>query len=308
MGNESAHFEIQFVQICSLREELKNILQQDFSAFLRNCTRKRKNNSGDENHSTKRQKTRKETNKTYYQKNQEVVIENNKIYRSQNKEKINKNNKNYRSQNKEKIHERDKNYRSQNKEKVNEQDKVYYKKNKKVHKDNLVSKFLKLVNEGPFYVCVCCNRCLYRQTVIKYSADKYDMPKENYYSEVVSFDGQLYICKTCHNKLKKGDLPCQSVKNKLSLDELPEEFHTLRRLEKILISRRILFKKIAIMPKGQFPKLKGSICNVPINVENVANTLPRSTSDNGLLIVKLKRKLEYRGHVVFEPIRPDFIQ
>ena len=62
------------------------------------------------------------------------------------------------------------------------------------------------------------------------------------------------------------------------------------------------------MPKGQFPKLKGSICNVPIDVEDVANTLPRSTNDNGFLIVKLKRKLEYRGHVVFEPIRPDFIQ
>ncbi|XP_066915086.1 uncharacterized protein [Clytia hemisphaerica] len=62
------------------------------------------------------------------------------------------------------------------------------------------------------------------------------------------------------------------------------------------------------MPKGQFPKLKGSICNVPIDVEDVANTLPRKTSDNGLVIVKLKRKLEYRGHVIFESIRPDFIQ
>ncbi|XP_066925712.1 uncharacterized protein [Clytia hemisphaerica] len=62
------------------------------------------------------------------------------------------------------------------------------------------------------------------------------------------------------------------------------------------------------MPKGQFPKLKGSICNVPIDVEDIANTLPRRANDNGLVIVKLKRKLEYKGHVVFEPIRPDFIQ
>ena len=72
--------------------------------------------------------------------------------------------------------------------------------------------------------------------------------------------------------LKKNELPCQCVKNKLGVDDLPAEFRALRRLEKILISRRILFKKIAIMPKGQFPKLKGSICNVPIDVEDIANT------------------------------------
>ena len=32
--------------------------------------------------------------------------------------------------------------------------------------------------------------------------------------------------------------------------------------------------------------------------------LPRSVDSNGLLIVKLRRKLEYKGQVVFEAVRP----
>ena len=40
---------------------------------------------------------------------------------------------------------------------------------------------------------------------------------------------------------------------------------------------------------------------------DVTNLLPRTADSNGLLIVKLKRKVEYRGHVLFEAVRPDFL-
>ena len=56
------------------------------------------------------------------------------------------------------------------------------------------------------------------------------------------------------------------------------------------------------MPKGQPPKFKGEICNVPIDVVFTCNTLFCPADSNGLVIVKLKRKLEYRGHNYFEPI------
>ena len=47
------------------------------------------------------------------------------------------------------------------------------------------------------------------------------------------------------------------------------------------------------MPKGNFPKLKGSICNIPIESHDITNVLPRGADSNGQLIVKLKRKLSY---------------
>ena len=61
------------------------------------------------------------------------------------------------------------------------------------------------------------------------------------------------------------------------------------------------------MPKGQTPKLKGSICNVPINTSDIVNTLPQGADSNGILMVKLKRKLMYRGHVYFEAVSPDVV-
>ena len=197
MEKNSTYFEIQFIQIDELKEELRDILQRDFSVFMRNPSKKRKNDGGDGNDSSsKRKKTHKESNQAWYKKNKETIIENNKIYRSQNKEKMTEKRKIHRSQNKEKIKEKERINRTKNKEKINEKDKIYHQNNKdqiakrkksnyeknKNSKDDLVSKFLKLIYEGPFYICVSCNRCLYRKTVVKYSPEKYDMPQEYYYS------------------------------------------------------------------------------------------------------------------------------
>ena len=90
---------------------------------------------------------------------------------------------------------------------------------------------------------------------------------------------------------------------------LPNEFRDLRRFERVLVAKRILFKKVTIMPKGQSPKVKGSICNIPISkIENNCNSLPRSADSNGIIIVKLERKAAYRGHVLFEPVRLRLIE
>ena len=53
------------------------------------------------------------------------------------------------------------------------------------------------------------------------------------------------------------------------------------------------------MPKGQSPKIKGAICNVPIESEDMCNILPRGMDNNDLILLKLKRKLIYIGHVLF---------
>ena len=90
---------------------------------------------------------------------------------------------------------------------------------------------------------------------------------------------------------------------------LPNEFRDLPRLERILVAKRILFKKVTVTPKGQSPKVKGSICNIPIfEIDNNCNSLPRPADSNGVIIFKLKRKAAYHGHVLFEPVRPRLIE
>ena len=88
---------------------------------------------------------------------------------------------------------------------------------------------------------------------------------------------------------------------------MPIKINDLRKLEQVIISKRILFKKIVIMPKGQAAKLKGAICNVALDADDVCNILPRGADSNGIIMVKLKRKLMYRGHVYFDPVRPNVV-
>ena len=59
--------------------------------------------------------------------------------------------------------------------------------------------------------------------------------------------------------------------------------------------------------KGEFAKIKGNICNVALETDTVCNVLPRHINNNGLVFVKLKRHLRYRGYVYFEPVRPSVI-
>lgn len=123
-----------------------------------------------------------------------------------------------------------------------------------------------------------------------------------------SFDGKQYICRTCHSKVIKGKLPCQAVVNNMYVDEIPTELSSLGKLEQILIAQRIVFEKIVVMPKGQQRKIKGAICNIPVECDQTCNQLPRPPDRSGIIMLKLKRKLQFRGHVYFQAVRPELIQ
>ena len=96
--------------------------------------------------------------------------------------------------------------------------------------------------------------------------------------------------------MKKSQVPCQSVCNNLHLDIVPEEIKSLNRLEIFLVCNMLLFKKIIIMPKGQSPKLQGAVTNIPVDVNETFSKLP---SCDNIFLVKLKKKLSFKGHVFF---------
>ena len=90
------------------------------------------------------------------------------------------------------------------------------------------------------------------------------------------------------------------------VDDLPPEL-SLEKLEQILIAQRIVFEKIIVMPKGQQRKIKGAICNVPVACDETCKILPRPPERSGIIMLKLKRKLEFRGHVYFQAVRPQVV-
>ena len=67
-------------------------------------------------------------------------------------------------------------------------------------------------------------------------------------------------------------------------------------------------KRLLSCHEGNWKKNSGTIFNIPIDTTNVTNMLPRPADNNGLVIIKLKRKLECHGHLLFEPVRPVFLK
>ena len=124
---------------------------------------------------------------------------------------------------------------------------------------------------------------------------------------VCSADGKQCICIICHKKLLKGTVPAQAVCNNLQIFELPSRFRDLQKLEKVIIAKRLLFKKVTIMPQGQCPKIKGRICNDPINADDICKVLPRGMDNNGVVQVCLKKRINFKSHVLFEAVRPKVV-
>jgi hypothetical protein len=186
-----------------------------------------------------------------------------------------------------------------------ERRKQKYCNNKNKNVDSCIEQFKKKIKEGPYYICCVCNRTLYKKSVNKYISGKY--PCQECFSIQKSFDGKEYICKTCHSKTLQGKLPCQAVVNNLYVDVIPPELAVLEKLEQILIAQRIVFEKIVVMPKGQQRKIKGAICNVPVECDQTCHVLPRPPERSGIIMLKLKRKLQFRGHVYFQAVRPQFL-
>ena len=67
------------------------------------------------------------------------------------------------------------------------------------------------------YLCsVVCNRLLYRKTVLEFKKDNYNS-SSCLFTSVASFNGNMYICNTCHVTIKKKNkTPCQAVYNNLA--------------------------------------------------------------------------------------------
>ncbi|KAE8291439.1 ATP-dependent DNA helicase PIF1 [Larimichthys crocea] len=110
---------------------------------------------------------------------------------------------------------------------------------------------------------------------------------------------QEWICYSCDDHLRRGNLPSIAVANKLELAPIPTELAELNVLERQLIAKILPFAKIVALPKGQQRAVHGAVVCVPSEVEATVNCLPRPSSDAQLLQVKLKRRIKYKGHQYF---------
>lgn len=157
-------------------------------------------------------------------------------------------------------------------------------------------------SETPSYICVSCERLLFRKSVVK----AYGSEIENLKPENSKFDTN-FICKsTCRKHFQEKKLPKLAVKNGFEYPDLPPELRSMTPLEERMVAPIINFMQIRpLMPHSLNPQLalKGSVVNVPVEVKEMVTKLPRRFDNMGTVQVKFKRHMDHAGDYMFAPIR-----
>ena len=99
-------------------------------------------------------------------------------------------------------------------------------------------------------------------------------------------------------------MPLQAKTNGLQLPAIPPELADQNALELRLICLCLPFMKMVALPSGKQRSIHGPAVNVPSKVDTVCNVLPRLPSQSELIPLKLKRKLAYKGHYMYDYITP----
>ena len=171
--------------------------------------------------------------------------------------------------------------------------------------------FLSKASEGPIYACCSCLRLHYRSSVVRMKTEKYKAAPST--AKILKTEDHpmthdaTWICNTCNNALKAGRLPTQSWANDLQLDDIPPALQGLRPLDIRLISQRIPFMKLVALPRGGQKAIHRSAVNVPSKLQSITTLLPRLPETAEVFALKLKRKLAYKGHYMYEYVRPKHV-
>ena len=173
-------------------------------------------------------------------------------------------------------------------------------------KNPIFANFFKEIKHGPIYPCISCNRVLPLRSVKEFKHGTIHWIKESKgKEEKVDVDinkklhikGVHYICTTCKSHLDKERMPPLCFKNGLQLAEIPWCFENIGDLGNQLLAKRLIFLKLRPLPKTGMKSMFDRVINIAIPDDDVIKTvtsLPRTPDNDGLINVKLKRKLEYK--------------
>ena len=103
--------------------------------------------------------------------------------------------------------------------------------------------------------------------------------------------------------LKSGKVSPLAVANGMKFPK-KTTFFDLNELECMVIAPRLAFQKIMQAPKDEQLKINGNVVNVPTDLINTVNLLPRLPEQSGMIKVQLKRRLQYKSSALSLHIRP----
>ena len=172
-----------------------------------------------------------------------------------------------------------------------------------VEESKVIANFHRLVSVGPDYVCSSCTQTFFKHHV----RNAFNLSKDTrqqFLSDEHSVNGMKWVCVTCWKMLKQGRTPKFWIHNGLKFPDKPIELQ-LSSLEERLVSPRLPFMQLREMPRGGQLNLRGNVVNVPADISSTIRSLPRLLNEDETIMLKLKRRLDYKHHVAFENIRPN---
>ena len=103
-------------------------------------------------------------------------------------------------------------------------------------------------------------------------------------------------------------MPDQACANGLKLHNIPQELESITPLECRIVAKCIPFLTILLMKRydGHY-KVNGPCVNVPTHLDQVLEILPRMPNELQLHPLKLKCKLEYKSHYMYNMIQKDTV-
>ena len=113
----------------------------------------------------------------------------------------------------------------------------------------------------------------------------------------------MHTVQKCTTTKKTQKMPDQACANGLKLHNIPQELDSITPLECRLVTKCIPFLTILLMKRyGGHYKVNGPCVNVPTQLDQVLKILPQMPNELQLHPLKLKLKLEYKSHYMYNMI------
>lgn len=149
--------------------------------------------------------------------------------------------------------------------------------------------------ENPFgFACSVCRRLWFKKDLSVVPKNHLEVLKNAFPGEDVA---KFSVCITCKNCItKKRQIPTLSRSNGFRYPEIPQGLPGLNCISRRLISPRIFFTQIRrIRYNNSSQKITGQIINIPTDVDEMVNTLPRNLDDDYAINVHIKKHLMHKS-------------
>ena len=178
---------------------------------------------------------------------------------------------------------------------------------KRISYSNRVVEYERILKNGHDRVCVCCGQ-LFAEIGIVVNPQQCILAIEKDFELIVvqqiGWISDLQLCITCSQAIGKGKVPKLCLANGLDFPPIPDELRGLSQLEQRLVSARIPFMHLRELRPTTQLGIRGNIVNVPIDIEQSVNILPREFDRMSTIQLAFKRRLQYKGSYFQEWIRP----